>query len=78
LTVKDWVTGAAATKSALPACDARNVHVPPLTIVTIPPVVVVHTLVSSDENDTGKPLGDADAIPLTENESSPYVFAPPV
>ena len=53
-------------------------HVPPVTIVTVPPVVVVHTPAESDENDTGNPLGDAYAIPLTENESSPYVFAPPV
>jgi hypothetical protein len=61
----------------LPACDARNVHAPPATIVTAPPDVVVHTPVVSEENDTNRPL-DAEAIDATENESSPNVFAPPV
>ena len=55
-----------------PAWDARIVHVPPPTIVTVS-AATVHTAVVSELKDTGSP--DV-AVAATSNGGSPYVFPP--
>ena len=60
VTVKLWSTFGAAAYVALPACEARIVHVPRAPSVTVLPLIV-HTVWVSEINVTGNPE-DAEAV----------------
>jgi hypothetical protein len=67
LTLKLRSTLGAATYVALPACEARTVHVPNATSVTVLPPTV-HTPIVSDEKPTVNP---DDAVAVTVNGAVP-------